>query len=186
MKKKWKILLATVAALVLVLMIALAAYPHIEIQTEDNLIAFRYSDDISEFEDELSLDERYTYYADRDISITGFDFHKFLWFHVLIMEYEEGNLIESQYVLEETYIQDFITNAVIEENPDAIDLAALIEDKTPVVSNTRYVPEDYDQASSIFYTLHDESQVMLIYEVDDLLVIQIGYPDEGPKYIAYQ
>lgn len=180
--KKWKIIL-----LFLILLGAFfVLYPQIEFQTEDQFIACRYTDDISEFEDEISLDERYIYYADRNISITDFDMKKFLCFYVLLMDYEEGNLIESQYILEETYMQDFLKNAVITENTDNVDLGKLINGKEAVVSNTRYVAQDDAPCSEIYYTLHDEYQVMFVYNVDDLLVIQIGYPDEGPKYIAYR
>lgn len=182
MKKKWIFLFMFVIIMAMLFLI----YPHIEFQKNGHLIACRYSDDISEFEDEVSLDECYTYDADRDITITGFDFHKILCFYVLILDYEEGNLIETQYILEEDYIRDFLKNAVIEENPNQVDLAALIEGKTAVVSNTRYVPQDDDTYAAIFYTLHEEYQVMFVYESNGLLVIQVGYPDEGPKYIAYQ
>lgn len=182
MKKRW----ITLLVIIVILAAFAAIYPHVEMQTDHHLIALRYSDDISEFEDEISLDESYTYDADRDITIIGFDFHKFLWFHVLVMEYEEGNLIETQYILEEAYITDFLQNAVIEENDDDIDLAALIRGKTAIVSNTRYIPEDYDTTPSITYVLHEEDEIMFVYESEDLLVLQIGYPDEGPKYIAYR
>ena len=181
--KKWVILLVVLLVLAGAF---LAVYPHIEVQTEDQFIACRYSDDISEFEDDISLDECYTYYADRDISITSFNIKKFLCFYVFIMHYEEGNLIESQYILEESYIQDFLDNAVIEENLDNVDLAELIKNREAIVSNARYVPEDHDQSSAIYYQLHDQSEVMFIFELDGLLVIQVGYPDEGPKYIAFQ
>lgn len=182
MKKKWKILLGILFLIGLFLVI----YPHMEIQTEDKLIAFRYSDDISEFEDEVSLDECYSYYADRDITIVGFDFEKLLCFYVLLLDYEEGNLIETQYILEESYIQDFLENAIIEYNEQNIDVAKLIEGKKAIVSNTRYIPSDYDKTPSISYILHEQYEIMFIYEVDGLLVLQVGYPDEGPKYIAYQ
>lgn len=183
MKKKLGMGLAIILTSVIV---GLFVYPHITIQTEDKLIACRYSDDISEFESEMSLDERYTYYADRDVTWTGFDFKKFGPFYILFFDITEGNLLETEYMMEPAYIQDFLENAVITENPNHVDVGALIEGKTPVVSNTRYICPDDMETASIYYNLHDSSNVMFIFEVDDLLVIQVGYPDEGPMYIAYQ
>ncbi|MBR5315368.1 MAG: hypothetical protein IKU44_01145 [Firmicutes bacterium] len=182
MKKLLKILIP----LIVLIAIFFAIYPTIEIEKDSKLIALRYSSDLSEFEDELSPDERYTYYADRDISIKQFDFKKFLFFWAIVMDYEEGNLIETQYQLEESYIDDFIENAEILENETNADVADLIKGKTAIVSGTVYSPVYYDEIQHIFYKLHGEENIMLIYEVDGLLVLQVGYTDEGPRYIAYQ
>ncbi len=182
MKKKYLIPFILLIATGLALLI----YPHIEIQTEDKLIACSYSDDISKFETEISLNENYTYYGKRDISLTSYDFQKFLFFYILIFDYQEGNLCDTEFMLEESYIEDFLEHAVIEENLDDIDLAALIDGRKAIVSNQRYFCPEDTEPSAIYYTLHDEEQVMFVYETDGLLVIRIGYPDEGPKYIAYK
>lgn len=170
--------------LVLAIGILLAIYPTIEIQTEDNLIAFRYSDDISEFETELSLDENYTYYEKRDISIHSFDFKKFLFFHVIFMGYEEGNYCETEFLLEESYIQDFLERGEIQLNESNLDIAKLIEGKEAIVGNTRYLGNEYDKC--IEYVLDDKCETLYVFYQDDLLVIQVGVPDEGPRYIAYK
>lgn len=162
----------------------LFVYPTIEVQTEDKLIAFRYTDDITEFETEISFNETYTYYADRDITIKDFAFNKFWFFHVITMEYEEGNYGDTQFVLEEDYIRDFLERAEIEENVNNLDIAKLIEGKEVVVGNTRYHGNDYENA--IFYVLDGKYEEMYVFYVDDLLVIQVGSPDESPKYIAYK
>lgn len=190
MKKKFFVPIVLMAIVGLGLLI----YPHITIQTDSQLIACRYSDDTSEFETKVSLDERYTYYANRDVTWTGFDFHKVGPFYVLIFDIEEGNLIEGIYVLEESYITDFLANAVIETvekdykevGMTTDDVAALLQDKKTIVSNTRYVCPDYDAATRIYYQLDGAENIMYLYETDGLLVIQVGYPDEGPKYIAYE
>ena len=191
MKKKLLIILAMVVASVAA---GLLAYPHITIQTEDQLIAFRYSDDLSEFESDMSFDERYTYYADRDVTWTGFDFQKYGPFYVLTFDIQPGNLIEGMYVLEEAYIKDFLAHAKIdvvekdykEVDFDLDDVAAMLEGKTAIVSNQRYVCPDYDAAYRIYYQLGGEETIMYIFEADGLLAIQVGYPDEGPRYIAYE
>ena len=82
MKKKIIIL----SVVFVIIGILLVVYPKLEFQTEDKFIAFRYTDDISEFETQLSFSESYMYYADRDISISGIDTKKFLCFYVIIME----------------------------------------------------------------------------------------------------
>jgi len=43
---------------------------------------------------------------------------------------------------------------------------------------------EYDKA--IYYVLDGKSEVMYVFYVDDLLIIQVGYSDEGPKFIAYK
>ena len=142
----------------------------------------------------MSLDERYTYYEDRDVTWTNFDVKKFWSFHVLIFDIEEGNLIRDMYTLEESYIQDFLENAAIdvvekdykEVNLTLDDIAAMLEGKTAIVSNKRYVCPDYDAAYRIYYKLAEEENIMYIFEADGLLAVQVGYPDEGPKYIAYE
>lgn len=174
----------TMIAVVFVIGILLAIYPAIEIQTKDKLIAFRYTDDISEFESQISLDENYTYYEKRDISIHSFDFKKFFFFHVLVMEYVEGNYCDIEFVLEESYIQDFLERAEIQSNESNLDIAKLIEGKKAIVGNTRYLENEYDK--SIEYILDGEYEILYVFYQDDLLVIQVGSPDEGPKYIAYK
>ena len=182
MKKLLKILIPVV----ILVAVFFAIYPTIEFEKDGQFIALRYNADISEFETDISPDERYTYYGERDISIKQFDFKKFLCFWAIIMDYEEGNLIETQYMLEEAYVVDFIANAEILENENNADVAALIEGKTAIVSGAVYSPVYYDEIQHIIYKLHGEENVMLIYQVDDLLVIQVGHSDEGPRYIAYQ
>ena len=162
----------------------LAFYPAIEIQTKDKLIAFRYSDDISEFEDEMAYNEVCVYYADRDISIKNFEFKRFLFFHVIIMEYIEGNFCDTQFVLEEDYIRYFLNNAEIKSNDNNLDIAALIEGREAVVENTRYLGNDY--VNAIYYVLDGRYEEMYVFYSDDLLIIQVGSPDEGPRYIAYK
>ena len=180
MKKK---ILISIIIVTVIVGLFLLIFPTVEIQKEDKLIAFRYTDDITEFESEISYNESYVYYADRDITITDFNFKKFLFFHVISMEYKEGNYCDTQFVLEEEYIKDFLERAEIEENVNDLDIATLIEGKEAIVGNTRYLGNDYENA--IFYVLDGKYEEMYVFYVDDLLVIQVGSPDESPKYIAY-
>ena len=181
MKKK---ILISIIIVTVIVGLFLLIFPTVEIQKEDKLIAFRYTDDITEFESEISYNESYVYYADRDITITDFNFKKFLFFHVISMEYEEGNYCDTQFVLEEDYIRDFLERAEIEENVNNMDIATLIEGKEAIVGNTRYLGNDYENA--IFYVLDGKHEELYVFYVDDLLVIQVGSPDEDPKYFAYK
>ena len=191
MKKK---LWISVAVIIVAIVAVLFLYPHITIQTDNQLIACRYSDDISEFESQLSADERYTYYADKDVTWTGFDFQKYGPFYVLTFDIQPGNLIEGIYLLEEAYISDFLEHAVIdvvekdykEVELTTDDIAVMLEGKTAIVSNQRYTCPDYDAAYRVYYQLGDEENILYIFETDGLLAIQVGYPDEGPKFIAYE
>ena len=181
MKKK---LYISIIAVLVIIGALLLIYPTIEIQTEDKFIALRYTDDITEFETEMSYNESYAYYADRDISLSTFDIRKFLFFYVISMEYIEGNYCDTQFVLEEAYIEDFLERAEIECNDSNLDIAKLIEGKEAIVGNTRYLGNDYERA--IFYVLDGKYEELYVYYADDLLVIQVGSPDESPKFIAYK
>ena len=179
--KKWKIIIPIALSVIAVFLLI---YPTIEIKTEDKLIAFRYSDDLEEFEPDITDNENYFYYDKYDISIKDVDFKNFLFFHVIEMEYVNGNLCDEEYVLEESYIQNFLENAEIIENVKNIDLAEMIKGKEAIVGNKKYPGNDYE--TQIWYVLDGEEQVMYVYQSDDLLAIQVGVSDEGPKYIAYK
>jgi len=173
-----------VLGLIVIILLFLIIYPLIEIKTKDRIIKFSYSDDISIYEDGLCYDESYSYVDDLDISINDWDIYKFLFFYVIELGYVDGNICDSEYFLEESYINVFLDRAVIEDNPDNIDLGELIKGKTAVVGNVRYSTDD--SKSQICYTLDGEYQDMFIFYVDDLLVIQVGLSDEGPRFIAYK
>lgn len=175
-----------IIALVFVLLIstALIVYPYIEFKTGDKLIRCSYSGDFSEYDDNHSYNELYAYNEKNDVSIKSFDVKRFWFFYVIEMECIPGDFREVQFVLEESYITDFIENANIEEAPDGFDLAALIEGKEAIVGNTKYTGNDYEYG--IFYELNGRYEEMYVFYVDDLLVIQVGSPDELPKFIAYE
>lgn len=162
----------------------LILYPNIEINKDNKIIKFSYSDDISLFEDQECYNESYFYNKKRNISIYNYDFKKFLFFHIIIIEYKDGNVCDTEYLLEESYINDFINNAKIEHNEYNIDIAKLIEGKEAIVGNIKYLGNEYGKA--IYYVLNGKHEVLYIFYVDNLLVIQVGYSDEGPKYIAYK
>ena len=169
---------------VIIIIICLIIFPFVEIDTGDKIIKFSYSDDISKYEENPCYGENYFYNEEKDVSIYYFTFYEFLFFHVFVLEYEEGNICDSEYLLEEEYISNFLNNAVITSNSNNIDLGSLIIGKTPVVSNKKYYGNDYE--TFIEYELDEKYQIMYIFYVDDLLVIQVGLSDEGPKFIAYK
>ena len=174
------------SGVVLAVLIAmfLIIFPQTEILTENELIAFRYSDDISEFESELSVNENYMYYDKLDISIHNVDIQKFFIFYVIRMEYIEGNYCETEFLLKEEYIADFLQRAEIQYNSHNVDVAELIAGKMVIVGNTRYFTEE--EKMVIEYTMDDNYGIMYLFESDGLLVIQVGESDEGPKFIAYK
>ena len=143
-----------------------------------------YSDDISKYEDYTCYHESISYLEKKDISIKKFNIKKFLIFYLFSLEYEKGNLCDNEYLLEESYIENFIENAQIMDNSNNINIEKLIESKTAIVGNTRYLGNDYE--TYINYKLDGKEEIMYIFYKDDLLVIQIGYPDETTKFIAYK
>lgn len=179
-----KDILKTVCYVLIGIIVLLIIYPFTELDTGKKIIKFSYSDDISDFEDNSCYTESYFYNKKRDISIYEFDVKKVLFFYVIILEYKKGNVCETEYILEEEYINNFLDNAVIKSNDNNIDLAKLIDGKTAIVGNTRYLGNDY--LISIDYILDGKYETLYVFYVEDLLVIQVGLSDEGPKYIAYK
>lgn len=162
----------------------LVLFPMVELDDGKKIIKFSYSDDISEFEVNSCYNESYFYNEKRDISIYDFEFKKLLFFHAIVLNYEAGNVCDTEYVLEEKYINNFLANAIIEENNNNIDLAELIDGKTAIVGNIKYFGNDY--LNSIDYILDGKHEKLYVFYVDDLFVIQVGLSDEGSKYIAYR
>jgi len=178
---KKKIIISSIIFLLIVILLVL---PLIKIDTGSKLIYLSYSDDISEYESNMCYHESICYYEKKDISIKSFDIKKYFIFYLITLEYEKGNLCDTEWQLEEEYIDNFINNAEITDNPYNIDIKNLIEGKTAIVSNTRYLKNDYQ--TFINYKLDGKYDVMYVFYNDDLLILQVGYPDETTKFIAYK
>ena len=177
MKKALIIVLSIIIGLLII-------YPFVEIDTGKKIIQFKYNYDINEFDEVTCYDDGYSYNKKRNISITEIDFKKFLFFHVITVSYQKGNICDTEFYLEESYITDFINNSEIIYNEKNINIEELIKDKEAITGNKRYNGNDYD--TFIEYKLNNKYEIMYIFYIDDLLVIQIGHSDEGPKYIAYK
>lgn len=181
MKKKLFIIILFVVLVITLLCL----YPNIEIMKDGVIYKFQYNDDFGEFDSNHCYDESFSYNEKRDISINGWDVKKFLFFHMLVLEYKEGNMCETEYLLTESDFKRIISDAVIEENEDNINLNKLIEGKKAIVSNKRYPWND--EYHYIGFNLDGNYNEMYISRNEDgLIIIQIGNSDEGPKYIAFK
>lgn len=180
MKKKFKIIIPPL----LIIFIVIIALPHFELKTKNKLYAIRYIEDYTEFETNECYSESYYYNEKHNISLSSFNHQKILFLNFYSFDYIEGNVCNTEYLLEESYIKNFIKNAKVESNNLNIDIEKLIEGKTAIVSNTRYLGNTYD--TYIDYILDEKYQTMYIFYKDDLLIIQVGLSDEGPKFIAYK
>lgn len=172
--------------IILILIITiLLIYPNISFQKNNKLYYFSYNEVESEFEENMCYDESYSYNKKRDISIYDWNTKNFLFFYLHTMSYKEGNVCDREFVLTEQDLNRIITEAEIIDNEDNIDISKLIKDKEPIVSNTRYPWND--KYLYIGYELDGNYKEMYIsYNEDDLLIIQVGNSDEGPRYIAYK
>lgn len=170
--------------LILLIIIGLIIIPNTEFKIKNKLIAIRYKEDMSEFETNECYNERYYYNKKHNISISGFNHTKILFLNIYTFDYIERNICKTEYLLEESYIKNFLENAIIEYNSLNIDVAKLIDGKKAIIGNTKYLGNDYTK--EIYYILDGKHEVMYIYEKNDLLIIQVGLSDEGPKYIAYK
>lgn len=187
---KKRILLISIS-IIFIITLFLLIYPRLEFFKNDYFYITSYSkgwidsEDLEKLEQEMCYDESYSYYKNKDISIIKWEYNNFLFFRWFKIEYEEGNVCEAEYLLEESYIENFIKNAEIITNEDNVNLAKLIEGKTPIVGNTRYPWND--NYLYIEYKLDGKYMDMYISTNEDgLLVIQVGLSDEGPKFIAYK
>lgn len=181
MKKK---LIIIFIALISVLLITVMLLFNIEIKKENEIIYFSLSEGLGRFDEVTCYDDGISYDEKLDISVTSVDIKKILFFYKVTLGYEKGNLCDYEYYLEEEYITNFINNAKVLENNKKIDIAKLIKGKKVIESNTRYIGNDYE--SFIIYELNYEEEILYVFYVDDLLVIQVGLSDEGPKFIAYK
>lgn len=129
-------------------------------------------------------DDSLTYLKDKGITIKDSDLDKvgFLWYHRLT--FEEGNLCDYEFYIEEKDFLYMITKGEIVVNEDNIDLSKMIKGKEAIVGNTRYPWED--DYKYIVLNIDGEHKEIYVTEREDMLVIQIGNSDEGPKYIAYK
>ncbi len=129
-------------------------------------------------------DDGLTYLKNKDITVKNVDFRKvgFLWYHRVT--FEEGNLCEYEFYIDEKDFLYIITKGEVQENDDKLDLLNLIKGKEAVVGNKKY-PWD-EERKYISYKVDDKYLELYVSQQKELLVIQIGNSDEGPKYIAYR
>lgn len=179
-----KKIISIIYIIFLLFILILVVYPFIEIDTGSKIIQFRYSDSIDEFDKFTCYDDSYSYSEKRNITVTNIDFKKFMFFHVITVSYENGNKCATEYYLDESYIEDYINNAEIKYNDNNIDVAKLIENRKVITGNIRYSGNDY--LNEVGYILNGKHQILYVFYIDDLLVIQVGLSDEGPKFIAYK
>lgn len=180
MKRKLKFIIPIVILLIIIFL----TLPMFELKTDKKLYAIRYTEDYSEFETNGCYDESYYYNRKHDISIYNYKHKRFLFLNFYSFDYKKGNVCKTEYQLEESYIKDFIENATIKYNSHNLDIKSLIEGKKAIVGNSRYSGNDYEMV--ITYTLNNRHETMYVFYQYDLLVIQVGLSDEGPKFIAYK
>lgn len=181
MKKK----IIIVSIIVLIILLLFALIPYIKIDTGSKIIYLKYNDFIDEeYENDMCYHESVSYVKSKNISINKINIEKKFIFYLFTLEYEKGNLCNTEYLLEESYIKNFINNAEITYNSHNLDVEKLIEGKTAIVSNTRYFGNEYDKI--IEFKLNGRYEIMYIFYQDDLLIIQVGSTDESAKFIAYK
>lgn len=180
---KKKIIIISIVVLFIGLLFALI--PYIKIDIGSKIIYLKYNDFIDEeYENDMCYHESVSYVKSKDISINKINIEKKFIFYLFTLEYVNGNLCDTEYLLEESYIENFINNAEIIYNSHNIDIKKLIEGKTAVVSNTRYTGNEYD--TFIEFKLDNKYEIMYVFYNDDLLILGVGSPDESTKFIAYK
>lgn len=183
--------LVIIGSVVIVIGIFLLIYPNIEFYNNGYLYMMSYksdfidSEDFEKLEEEMCYNELYAYNKEKDISILSWDYEGFLFFKWFKVKYQKGNICETEFLLEESYIKHFLKDAEIIENKNKVNLGELIKGKEAIVSNKRYPWND--KYKYIEYKLDGKRTEMFIStDEDGLLIIQVGSSDESPKYIAYK
>ena len=189
MKRKNYLFIIIFITLITLLFISL--YPSIEFYNDGYLYMMSYgkewdnSEDFKELEEKTCYDESYSYNKKRDISISSWDYNSFLFFKWFKVEYQKGNICATEFILEESYIKNFLENAKINKESDKVDIETLIKGKEAIISNKRYPWNENHMWIS--YVLDGKYEEMFIYTNDEgLIIIQVGLSDEGAKYIAYK
>jgi len=95
----WKKVIICLIIITLILLII----PLIKIDKNNKLMFISYNDDISKYEDYTCYHESVSYLKEKDISIKKYNIKKFLIFYLFSLEYEKGNLCDTEYLLEESY-----------------------------------------------------------------------------------
>lgn len=186
-KNKFFKVFVVIFVILLVLAFSLLFIDKIKITVGNEIRYISLSSDVLWMENEeytTCYDDGLTYLKKRNITVKNIDLKKigFLWYHRVI--FEEGNLCDYEFYIEEKDFLYMITKGEILENKDKIDLVEMIKGKEAIVGNTRYPwVEEYKYLQ---IKVDKDYKDVYVSERDGLLVIQIGNGDEGPKYIAYK
>lgn len=168
----------------LIILITLIIYPNIEFYKDNKLYILTYKEDMSEFENNMCFNESYSYNKDRDISIYKWNSKNLLFFRWLELEFKKGNICDTEYYLDDEYINKIINESEIIENKNNINLKELIKDRIAILDNKKYSTDE--EKIFILYKLDNKEEELYLFYIEDLLIIQIGNVDEGAKYIAYE
>lgn len=180
MKKKIIILIS----IILIIGVIIFLLPLIVIDKNNKIMYLSFKEDFSKYEEVTCYDDGMSYYKEKDITIKSINVEKKFIYYLITLEYVDGNLCASEFMMEENYMNKFLSSAEILSNEKNVDVKNLIEGKTPIIKNKRYNGNDYE--TSIEYKLDGRYETMYIFYQDDLLIIQVGLSDEGPKFIAYK
>lgn len=157
MKKK----VIIIVSIIVILGIFICLIPLIKIDKNNTIKHISFSDDISEYDEITCYDDGMSYYEKKDITIKDIDIEKKLFFYFFTIKYEKGNLCDSEFILEESYINNFIKNAEIISNEKNVDLETLIKDKKAIIKNKRYSGNDYE--TFIEYKLDGKEENMYFF-----------------------
>lgn len=179
MKKKIKIILGMIVLITVLVLIL----PHIKLNIDNQILFIAYKDNIESLFSESCYDDGLFYNKKYNVTFTDIEFKKYWFIYIYNLKYEHGNLCDYEFIIEESYIINFIENAEIIENSNNINLKKLIEGKKAIIENKRYTGNNYDNV--IYYKLDDKYNQISTFYYEELLIIQVGDGDEA-KFIAYK
>ena len=78
----------------------------------------------------------------------------------------------------------FVKQSIFQKKNISKESSKLIAGKKAIVGNTRYLGNDYE--TQMTYILDNRYEDLFVFYKDNLLIIQVGLSDEGPKFIAYE
>ena len=206
MKKSHKISLLIVALLILVLVAKFQSnYGFIVKYKEGSIVTYVFSfDKTTRHLDSLPncYDESYFYDKGKDVTITKFSNKKKFLLDKVYIDYDNGNLCDFEYVLEEDFISKFVKDADVDtveiekcskgkcktskSKRDISNLLNLVN-KEKFTKENKYIslPENYKYVINVYYNMDNSANLLNIFVIDDNVIIKNIDENDHPKNIKY-
>ncbi len=207
MKKTIKISLLILLLIIMLLIVKLNSKRGLVVKFKDGkIISYVFSSSkINRFLENLPTcyDESYRYDKKNDITISRVEQKSKTIVNKINLKYEKGNLCDSEYILDESFISNFLDKADIEEISYEKCLKGkckLIKVKNNLnkllneISKEEYIQENknipikdnYEYQISVYYNMSSMSNILYIFEDNEYIILKNIDSNDHPKVIKYK